>query len=79
MSNRQGRVARQGRIYRFSIAGTEYAAFIWQQGAQFSGRIDGNPQVPQCTGRTALAVRDVLQQSLATQVAVSQHTKQVPL
>ena len=62
MSNRQGRVQRQGRIYRFSIAGTEYAAFIWQQGVQFSERIDGNPQVPQCTGRTALAVCDALQQ-----------------
>ena len=69
MNNRQGRVQRLGRIYRFSIAGTEYAAFIWQQGAQFSGRIDGNPQVPQCTGRTASAVCDALQQWLLTHAA----------
>ena len=69
MNNRQGRVQRQGQIYRFSIAGTEYAAFIWQQGTQFSGRIDGSPQVPQCTKRTAIEVRDALQQWLVTHAA----------
>jgi hypothetical protein len=69
MNNRQGRVQRQGRIYRFSIAGTEYAAFIWQQGTQFSGRIDGNPQVPECTKRTVIEVRDALQQWLITHAA----------
>jgi hypothetical protein len=69
MNKQQGRVQRQGRIYRFSIAGTEYAAFIWQQGTQFSGRIDGNPQVPQCTRRTALAVCDALQEWLVMHAA----------
>jgi hypothetical protein len=68
MNNRQGRVQRMGRVYRFSIAGTEYAAFVWQLGKQFFGRIEGNPQVPQCTGRTELAVRDALQQWLVTHV-----------
>lgn len=68
MKNRQGFVLRQGQIYRFSIAGTDYAAFIWQLGKQFRGRIEGNPQVPQCTGRTALAVRDALQLWLTTRV-----------
>jgi hypothetical protein len=66
MKNRQGRVQRVGRLYRFSIAGTEYTAFIWQLGKQFCGRIDGNPQVPQCTRQTELAVRDALQQWLIT-------------
>jgi len=61
MNNRQGCVQRVGQIYRFSIAGTEYAAFIWQLGKQFRGRIEGNPHVPEYTGRTALAVRDALQ------------------
>jgi len=65
MTNRQNRVQRQGRVYRFLIAGTEYAAFIWQSGKQFRGRIEGNPQVPQCTGRTAQAVLDMLQRGLA--------------
>ena len=66
MKSRQSRVQRQGQIYRFSINGMDYAAFIWQWGKQFRGRIDGAPQVPQCTGRTALAVRDALQLWLAT-------------
>jgi hypothetical protein len=69
MRNQQGRIQRQGQIYRFSIAGTDYAAFIWQLGKQFCGRIEGNPQVPQCTGRTALSVRDALQLWLVTHVA----------
>ena len=69
MTNRQKQVQRQGQIYRFSIAGTEYAAFIWHFGKQFCGRIEGDPQVPQCTGRTALAVRDALQKWLVTHVA----------
>jgi hypothetical protein len=66
MKNWSGRTLRQGQVYRFSIAGTDYAAFVWHHGKQFSGRIEGNPQVPQCTGRTALAVRDALQLWLVT-------------
>jgi hypothetical protein len=69
MKNQQGRVQRQGRIYRFSINGTDYAAFIWQSGMRFRGRIDGHSQVPQYTGRSALAVRDALQQWLVTRAA----------
>ena len=38
-------------------------------GAQFRGRVEGNPQVPQCTGRTALAVRDALQLWLSERAA----------
>jgi hypothetical protein len=62
MRSSSGHVQRRGRIYRFSIEGIDYAAFIWQLGKQFHGRIDGDPQVPHCSGRTALAVRDALQQ-----------------
>lgn len=62
-SNR-GRVQRQGQIYRFTVAGIDYATFIWTLGVQFRGRVEGNPQVPEQTGRTALAVRDALQQWL---------------
>ena len=68
MNNRQKQVQRQGQIYRFSIAGTEYAAFVWHAGKQFCGRIEGKPQIPQYTGRTALAVRDALQNWLAAHV-----------
>ena len=69
MKNQPRRVQRQGQIYRFSIAGTDYAAFIWQLGKKFQGRIEGHPQVPQCTGLTALAVRDALHRWLAMRVA----------
>ena len=65
----QGRVQRQGQIYRFSIAGTDYAAFVWRLGTQFRGRVEGQPQVPELTARTALAVRDALQQWLVARSA----------
>lgn len=60
MERRSGRIVRQGRIYRFTVEGVEYAAFIWQDGSQFNGRIEDNPQAPQQRGRTALAVRNAL-------------------
>jgi hypothetical protein len=69
MRHRQAYVQRQGQLYRFSINGTDYVAFIWQLGVQFRGRIEGNPQVPECTGRTALVVRDALQKWLVTRAA----------
>jgi hypothetical protein len=65
MRNQHNRIQRQGQIYRFSVNGAEYAAFIWQLGVQFQGRIEGQPQVPQCTGRSALAVRVALERELA--------------
>jgi hypothetical protein len=69
MRSLQGRVQRQGQIYRFAIAGTDYAAFVWQIGTKFRGRVEGNPQVPEQTGRSALAVRDALQHWLVTRNA----------
>lgn len=65
MKHTQGSVQRHGQIYRFSLAGTDYAAFVWQAGIRFRGRVEGNPQVPEQTGRTSLAVREALQQWLA--------------
>jgi hypothetical protein len=70
MKQQAARVQRQGRIYRFTIAGSDYAAFVWQFGVQFRGRVEGHPQVPQCTGRTALAVRDALQLWLTERAAI---------
>jgi hypothetical protein len=69
VKTRRGRVQRQGQVYRFSIAGTDYTAFVWQLGTRFRGRVEGNPQVPELTGRTSLAVREALQQWLAAQSA----------
>jgi len=70
MRTRQKQIQRSGKIYRFSIGGTKYAAFVWQEGKQFCGRVEGNPDIPQCTGRTALAVRDALQLGLTPQIAL---------
>lgn len=69
MANQQSRVARKGQIYRFAVDGTEYAAFIWQAGVQFCGRVEGQPHVPQRTAPTAIKVRDNLQQWLTQQLA----------
>ncbi len=66
MSVQHKSIVRQGRIYRFTIDGTEYAAFIWQDGSQFSGRVEENPQVPQCKARTAVAVRNALSEWITT-------------
>ena len=71
MSNLSGHVQRRGHVYRFSVEGTDYAAFVWALGRQFRGRIDGHPQVPQCSGRTALAVRDALKLWLITHATAS--------
>lgn len=60
MGKLQGRVIRQGQIYRFTIGEQDYAAFIWQTGKRFYGRIDGQAQVPQLEGNTAIQVRDAL-------------------
>jgi hypothetical protein len=38
MRSGQGRVQRQGQIYRFSIAETDYTAFVWQLSTQFRGQ-----------------------------------------
>ena len=64
MRNRQSHIQRQGQIYRFSVNGAEYAAFIWQRGVQFQGRLEGQPQVRQCTGRSVEAVRAALEREL---------------
>lgn len=67
--NTRGYVQRQGQIYRFTVGDTEYVTFIWQHGVQFCGRVEGKPQVPEQTGRTALAVRDALRDWLVNKEA----------
>lgn len=71
MKNIQSRVQRQGQIYRFSLEGTDYAAFVWQVGTRFRGRLEGNPQAPEQTGNSSLAVREALLQWLAAQNATT--------
>jgi hypothetical protein len=64
MSSTFSRVQRPGRIYHFSVNGVDHTAFIRQLGKQFHGRIEGDPQAPLTTGRSASEVRDKLQQWL---------------
>jgi hypothetical protein len=64
MQNRHKRTVRKGRVYTFVVGGIEYGAFVWKSGSQFCGRIIGQPQVPECTARTAIAVRDALSASI---------------
>lgn len=64
MERRSKTVVRKGSMYHFTIEGVEYSAFIWQAGSQFCGRINGNPHIAECHGRTAQAVRDALALSL---------------
>jgi len=66
MAEQVKRTVRKGRIYRFLIADIEYSAFIWEAGASFCGRVENQPQVQQCRGRTAVAVRDMLRAALTT-------------
>lgn len=70
MVKKSGSIQRVGRMYRFSANGTDYTAFIWQSGAQFRGRVEGESRIPLCTARTALAVRDALQQALLAEATV---------
>lgn len=67
MANSHKSIVRQGRMYRFSIEDTDYDAFIWQAKSKFSGRVMGQPQVPQCTARTAILVRDTLAAWMGTE------------
>ena len=57
-------IQRSGSIYRFSVNGVEYAAFVWQVGAQFHGRIEGQAHIPVAVARTVLGVRNALQQAV---------------
>jgi hypothetical protein len=65
MERRSKTIVRKGNVYHFIVAEKNYTAFIWQSGNQFCGRVEGNPQVAECEGRTAFAVRDALAQLLA--------------
>ena len=65
---RQGYTQRKGRIYRFTVNGTDYAAFIWQVGVRFHGRIENHPNTPEQTASTALGVRDALSNWINTHV-----------
>lgn len=66
MAKQQASIQRKGRIYHFTVNEKEYAAFVWEVGKQFRGRVEGQTHVPEQTATTALAVRQRLHNWIAT-------------
>ena len=60
MKKPNGYMVRKGSVTHVTIAGTEYAIFIWQNGKHFRGRIEGQLQMPEQSGITAQAVHNAL-------------------
>lgn len=65
MAEQTKRTVRKGRIIHVRVADVDYRTFIWQSGTSFCGRVEDQPQVPQCRGRTEIAVREQLCAALA--------------
>jgi len=65
MAESTKRTVRKGRVYHVTVADVAYRAFIWQAGSGFCGRVEEQPQIALCRGRTAMAVRDQLCAALA--------------
>lgn len=72
MAEMTKRTVRKGRIYHVQVADVAYRTFIWETGTSFCGRVEEHPQVPECRGRTAVAVREQLCQSLAASLKQGQ-------
>ncbi|NWF80751.1 MAG: hypothetical protein HXY37_11980 [Chloroflexi bacterium] len=64
MADSTKRTVRKGRVYPMKVADVEYRAFIWQSGSGFCGRLEDQPQVALCRGRTVVAVRNQLSAAL---------------
>lgn len=60
MAESTKRTVRKGRIFQVRVADVSYRTFIWQTGVTFCGRVEDQPDVPQCRGRTEVAVREQL-------------------
>jgi hypothetical protein len=65
MAEQAKRTVRKGRIYHVKVAEANYRTFIWEAGSGFCGRVEDQPQVELCKGRTVLAVRNQLCAALA--------------
>lgn len=69
---------RKGRVYHVTVADVAYRAFIWQAGSGFCGRVEEQPQIALCRGRTAMGVRDQLCTALALTIAPADAPVQEP-
>lgn len=72
MAESTKRSVRKGHIYHVKVAEVDYRTFIWQAGSGFCGRVEDQPQVGLCRGRTVLAVRDQLCAALASSLVSEQ-------
>lgn len=65
MAETTKRTVRKGRVHHVRVGEVDYRAFIWQTGTSFCGRVEEQPQIAECRGRTELVVRNQLCQALA--------------
>lgn len=65
MAETTKRTVRKGRIYYIRVADAEYRTFIWGIGKRFHGRVEDQPQVPQCQGNSVDVVRTQLVAALS--------------
>lgn len=65
MAETTKRTVRKGHIYHLRVGAVDYRAFIWQTGTSFCGRVEDQPQIAECRGRTELMVRSQLCLALA--------------
>jgi hypothetical protein len=68
------RTVRKGRIYHIKVADVEYRSFIWNVGSKFSGRVEDQPQIALCHGRTLAEVRNQLCAALTARLAPERPT-----
>lgn len=60
MKHQNKSTVRKGSVSHMTLDGTDYALFIWQNGKHFCGRVEGQPQMSEQSGSTALAVHKAL-------------------
>lgn len=75
--SRRGSI-RKGRVYHITVAQVAYRAFVWEDGSWFCGRVEEEPQIMPCRGRTAIAVRDQLCAALAASIIPAGASSQKP-
>lgn len=68
MAGPKQRTVRKGHIYHIKVADVDYRSFIWEAGSGFCGRVEDEPQVAHCRGRTVVAVRNQLSAALSARL-----------
>lgn len=74
MAELKQRTVRKGHIYPIKVADVEYRSFIWNVGSRFCGRVEDQPQIALCHGRTVAVVRDQLGAALTARLVPERPT-----